>query len=77
MGIDKENEAENMLTVTEAAEQANVTQAAIRNAIYRGKLPAKQIYGRLLIERGEFEKYRSETKMGRPKQTPTEDNAPE
>jgi excisionase family DNA binding protein len=68
MVIEKQNEEQELLTVHEAAEQANVTQAAIRNAIYRGKLPAKQIYGRLLIARKEFEKYRAETKIGRPKQ---------
>jgi len=67
MGKTQESEDANLLTVTEAAELAGVSQAAIRNAIYREKLAAKQIYGRLLIDRQEFERYRQETKMGRPR----------
>lgn len=63
---DGESEDKILLTVPEAAAEANLTTAAIRNAIYRGKLPAKQIYGRLVIERAAFEQYRQTTKMGRP-----------
>jgi hypothetical protein len=55
-----------MLTIQEAAIRAGVTEQAIRNAIYRGKLAVTEKYGRKLIRDTEFEEYRKNTKMGRP-----------
>ena len=60
-------ENKDMLTVPEAAAESNLAQTTIRNAIYRGKLTATNVYGRPIIERSEFERYRAATKMGRPK----------
>jgi len=62
-------EEDEMLTVTEAAERAGVSEQAIRNAIYRGRLTVTERYGRKLIRRSEFDEYRRNTKMGRPKGT--------
>ena len=55
------------LTVTQAAQEAGVTQAAIRNAIYEGKLAARQMLGRHVIARGQFDVYLSNRRRrGRP-----------
>jgi len=64
--MDDIKENPDMLTVTEAAQEAGVTQSTIRNAIYRGRLPATQHYGRQLIRRRDFEAYRQTAKVGRP-----------
>lgn len=72
--MELESEVEGMLTVTQAANEANVTQAAIRNAIYEGKLSARQVLGRQLISRPDFDSYlATRRKPGRPKKqdTPT------
>lgn len=56
-----------MLTVPEAAREANVTPQAIRNAIYEGKLTAQQVYGRQIIARSDFDRYLAEKRgPGRP-----------
>ena len=70
---DNRKDAE-LLTVREAAQEVGLTEPAVRNAIYRGRLAAIQKYGRTLIERGEFERYRASIKMGRPfkEKPPTE-----
>jgi len=57
---------EEFLTVPEAAIRAGISEQAIRNAIYRGKLAVTEKYGRKLIRTLEFEEYRRNTKMGRP-----------
>lgn len=46
-----------MITVPEAAKEANVTPQAIRNAIYEGKLPSRQILGRQVISRPDLDAY--------------------
>lgn len=67
MDTDGRTEEDEVITVTEAAKEAGVTQAAIRNAIYSGKLKARQLYGRQLITRSALSDY-LETKRnpGRP-----------
>jgi hypothetical protein len=55
-----------LMTIQEAAKEADLTEAAIRNAIYRGKLSTVEKYGRKLIQRPDFEAYRQASKMGRP-----------
>ena len=55
-----------MLTVQEAAQEAGVTEAAIRSAILRGRLPHVEKYGRKLITRRDFDAYRQVAKPGRP-----------
>lgn len=69
MVIEKKEEDKDMITVPEAAQEASLNETTIRNAIYRGRLNATNSYGRLLIKREDFEAYRSNTKMGRPKGT--------
>ena len=61
-----EKEETKLLTVQEAAALANVGETAIRNAIYRGKLPTQTLYGRILIERSALEVYCQNAKAGRP-----------
>jgi hypothetical protein len=65
-----------LLTIKEAAQEAQVTEQAIRNAIYRGKLTTTEKYGRILIERDVFNRYRAETKMGRPTKRPSDNENP-
>jgi len=60
-------ERRDLITIQEAAAEAGLTEAAIRNAVYRGKLAVTEMYGRKLIDRVAFEEYRRNTKMGRPK----------
>jgi len=55
-----------LLTIQDAAKEADLTEAAIRNAIYRGKLSTIEKYGRKLIRRVDFNFYRQCTKVGRP-----------
>ena len=55
-----------MLTVQEAAREAGITETAIRSAILRGRLPHVEKYGRKLINRQDFDKYRETAKPGRP-----------
>lgn len=64
--MDEVKENPEMLTVTEASRESGITQGAIRNAIYRGRLPATLHYGRQLIRRKDFEEYRQTAKVGRP-----------
>jgi excisionase family DNA binding protein len=47
-------------TTAEAAEQLGVTQAALQNAVRRGKLRAETIARRILIPMAEVERYRNE-----------------
>ena len=66
MGERTNSRGEGFLTVQEAALRACVTDAAIRNAIYRGKLPTVRKYGRNLIPFAAFNTYREKARPGRP-----------
>lgn len=55
-----------MLTVSEAAAEANVTMQAIYNAIKRERLTATEKYGVVLIERTDLKNYLATAKKGRP-----------
>lgn len=59
-------ELTDVLTINQAAKEAGVTGAAVRNAIYAGKLQKTEMLERIVIERAEFERWRAATKMGRP-----------
>ncbi len=60
-------ESDDLMTVPEAAAVAKVTQDAIRKAIYRSQLPSRQIYGRLLIKRADFESWCAKDRKKGPK----------
>lgn len=66
MGEPNRDVADCFITVQDAAKQAGVTEAAIRNAIYRGKLPTVRKYGRNLIPLEAFSTYRANARPGRP-----------
>jgi len=55
------------MTVADAAASAGIREEAVRNAIYRRRLAAVQVYGRQLIRRADYEAWRSATRIGRPK----------
>jgi DNA-directed RNA polymerase specialized sigma24 family protein len=59
-----------LMTIQEAAAETGLTESAVRNAIYRGRLSTVEKYGRKLLPRNAFERYRSELKMGRPAKKP-------
>lgn len=65
--VNEHKEEGEMLTVQEAAREAGISDAAIRSAILRGRLPFVQRYGRKLIRRADFDAYRSVARRGRPK----------
>lgn len=56
----------NWLSVPEAAKLAGITDQALRNAINRGRLHAEEKAGVKLIHRSEYDRWRKETKRGRP-----------
>jgi excisionase family DNA binding protein len=60
-----------LLTVQDAAREADLTEDAIRKAIQRGRLPIVEMYGRMLIAREAFEAYRKTARRGRPRKTDT------
>ena len=55
-----------LITVQEAAREASVTEDAIRKAIRRERLPATEMYGRLLVDRSDLLAYKKTAKAGRP-----------
>ena len=59
--------AEDLITVQEAAKIAGVSETAIRSALLRGRLPFVLKYGRKLIERPVFDRYRETARPGRPR----------
>lgn len=68
VGMETSGIGEDVLTVTQAAKEAGVTQAAIRNAIYEGKLAARQLLGRQLITRADLDAYLATRRpRGRPR----------
>lgn len=64
---------EEMMTVAEAAVGLGLTQAAVRAALHRARLPFVRRYGRTLITRAALEAYRLRTqpegvkRLGRPR----------
>lgn len=71
-------EADELLTVQEAAEWLGVGDTAVRNAMLRGRLPFVRRYGRKLIALPELAAYKERTRPGRPpKQTEQEEKTPE
>lgn len=56
-----------MLTVQDAAREAGLSDTAVRSAIQRGRLAVVHMYGRMLIERAEWERYRASARRGRPR----------
>jgi hypothetical protein len=62
----RSKEDEELLTVKECADESGVTEMAIRNAIWRGKLPSVEKYGRVLVERAALDAYRATARPGRP-----------
>ena len=61
------------LTITQAAESLSVSDAAIRKAILKGRLPSIELFGRKLVSRLDVNEYRERTRpdgskpRGRPK----------
>lgn len=62
-------EEEELLTVKQAAELLGIGPTAVRNAIYRDRLPHQVKYDRILIRRADLEAYRQVAKKGRPKKS--------
>jgi hypothetical protein len=61
-----DNGGRELMTVQEAAAQANVTVKAIYYALTEGKLTRHEQYGRLLVDRGELAGYRPRAHGDRP-----------
>ena len=65
-------EEEKLLTVTEVATALGVSQAAVRNAIYEGRLASTKMYGKPLVKTIDLEAYRARSqpdgtkRVGRP-----------
>lgn len=69
------NEDPSLLTVPQAAEEAEVSQTAIRSAVDRKRLPAIVLYGRVLIKRADFDAWKKDRpKKGRPKKQTGEES---
>jgi excisionase family DNA binding protein len=61
--LNKENEKENrMFSVKELSKYANVSELSIRNWIKEGKLEAKRLGGRILIDENQFKNGLQEVK---------------
>lgn len=64
--------ADVILTVPQCAERLGVSQGAVRVAIYEGRLPAIEMYGKRLVMAASLETYRQrsqpsgEKRVGRP-----------
>lgn len=64
---------EELVTIPEAAARLGLTQAAVRTALHRARLPFVRKYGRKLITRADLESYRLRTqpegvkRLGRPR----------
>lgn len=56
-----------LLTIPQAAKRIRKTPAALYAAIDRGDLKSTEKYGKKLVEVGELQRYRRQTKIGRPK----------
>lgn len=68
-------EAEQYITVQEAAKELGITESAIRNATLKGRLPFARLFGRKLIRRNDLNDYVRRTRPsgqrsnGRPRRT--------
>ena len=58
---------ENLLTITQAAERAGMSESGLRNAMQRGKVKVQERFGRQVIALEDLDAYRATVKMGRPR----------
>ena len=56
-----------LLTVPDAAKRSGAAETTIRNAMRRGRLPYREMYGRKLIAAADLLAYRATARRGRPK----------
>ncbi len=66
--IVKRKKDDPLITVSEAARLRGVGETAIRNLVYRGRLAPVRLYGRILFNRADVERF--ETKRPGPKPAP-------
>jgi len=55
-----DSKTEELISIADAARLRNVTHAAIRNLIDRGRLPAQVIAGRRVLKRGDVLGFKGE-----------------
>ncbi len=76
-------EEEELLTVQEAAQRLGVRDTAVRNAMYQGRLPFVEKYGRKLIKPSHLEAYKQrahpggQKPVGRPKRAQPAEQPPQ
>lgn len=53
----KDAQADDLISIAEAARLRGVTHGAIRNLIERGRLPAQEVAGRRVLRRGDVMRF--------------------